>query len=741
VNGFKRVSLALLLTGVITGAVLAQVSSQQPTSRKECAVCHLEWVDAFSQPGAITLIEPPTRIMASESETCLGCHDASVVDSRLRVWLEHGHKTGVVPPASMTVPALLPLQDGKLACRTCHTAHGAKGMGSADLASAVFLRVPNETSQLCKMCHTDKVGGPALGSHPIGGMPWPIPQELIDAGSKARPGDRSISCQVCHTPHGSEREHLLVMGVTSNELCLTCHEKLRPRMWRKRQGVHPDRPVVHSPEQMAAVKRMGTRLGSEDRLICLSCHKIHHGQNGRFMIAMPLEGSTFCLQCHPGKQSTLGTVHDLRQSAPQVQNLLGMTPEQSGPCGSCHMFHNLAIRPNQTDADPLGVCTSCHIPGGPAAKTGDLKLTHPINVPVPAMSAEKPLPLFEAPIGEKGSQVMTCTTCHDPHNTSNPKFLRDKPENLCRTCHADVARRIADGPHATLMTKTDNPDAGQHSGTCLACHKIHAWTTDQTLWAVTPAEGQPSSDAICLGCHKDIQWSTAEQGPIKSVMHPRAVVRSNKLPLPLVAAGTGEKADRIGCQTCHNPHAGKDSPMLLRASEQGKKPAGVCFECHENVAFIGQSMHGQRAMKLETDKKRVCGPCHAVHAVEGSTRNKLWAVKLSDQGDTTAERRCLGCHRTGGPAAPPSTIVHHPQEPLTAIDWKDENTGLTQITCLTCHLPHGKNQDIPDQVSLPVLAAAKPMLRSDVAETTCAVCHGFDAARRFLYFHRPEARR
>ncbi len=44
------------------------------------------------------------------------------------------------------------LKDGKIACRTCHTAHGTEGSGT--LASVFFLRAPSEAGQLCMMCHT-----------------------------------------------------------------------------------------------------------------------------------------------------------------------------------------------------------------------------------------------------------------------------------------------------------------------------------------------------------------------------------------------------------------------------------------------------------------------------------------------------------------------------------------------------------------------------------------------------------
>ncbi|MFQ6048310.1 MAG: hypothetical protein ACE5K7_02985, partial [Phycisphaerae bacterium] len=59
---------------------MAQPPRMQPDSRRECAICHLQWVDAFAQRGAVVLVEPPGDLAVSQPATCLGCHDGSVTD-------------------------------------------------------------------------------------------------------------------------------------------------------------------------------------------------------------------------------------------------------------------------------------------------------------------------------------------------------------------------------------------------------------------------------------------------------------------------------------------------------------------------------------------------------------------------------------------------------------------------------------------------------------------------------------
>ena len=186
----------------------------------------------------------------------------------------------------------------------------------------------------------------------------------------------------------------------------------------------------------------------------------------------------------------------------------------------------------------------------------------------------------------------------------------------------------------------------------------------------------------------------------------------------------------MACKSCHNPHAGKGTVDLLRGSTPAH-PAAVCLECHKDSEFLDRSMHSRRAMGLDgKDNPAVCGPCHAVHAVEGSGREKLWAAGSG----ADSNGRCLDCHGPGGSSAVKPTLVKHPAGPLTSLH-------LTPITCLTCHLPHGKMTDLPERVSLMILSASKPMLRSGIPEKICAQCHSTQASTRFLYFHFPEKRK
>jgi predicted CXXCH cytochrome family protein len=694
---------------------------------RACTLCHLEWLQSFAQGRGTVLLDFPVPSVeqppASRSEMCLSCHDGTVADSRRRIWLEHGHGTGILPPAGMQVPVSLPLVDGKIACRTCHSAH-ATGAPIGDIRTAVFLRVPNVASELCIGCHRDKTRGPELGTHPTGGMPWPVPQAIIEAGGQVGPNPRELTCQVCHTPHGAAHEHLLVMGTESNQLCMTCHDQMRPGMFREGAAEHPLSPMV-SPEQAAAVRDMGTKLSPDDRLICLSCHKLHHGKGKRFMLADDLHDAQLCLRCHADRRGMLGSLHDLRKEFPEEKNRLGMTPETGGPCSACHLFHRYARAPEFSEVDPGGKCITCHQKGRIAEK----KILPPINHPASA-----------------------CTGCHNPHLPGTGSFLVGRPVDFCSKCHTDEAVLIG-GTHDITRSKAEWPEASvEVKDTCLACHRPHG--DEKTgLFRAGLAEGVSGRDGGCVACH--IAARPDADGPV-ALMHTRDAQKLEVEPrLPLGCSADGE--EQILCRTCHNPHGGVDAPKTLLRVKPGEKGQQVCIECHVDTAHIEAIGHGTGPLTAAHFEADACKPCHAVHADPQSVEAKyLWPKQLAYQQFSAevghiSDQYCRACHRTGGSVAPPAIATHpkadffNPTAPgaagfLPLFNERGEVDPQGSHACRTCHLTHGRATPapVPEGLGKPSereLRARAWHIRAFGPGNVCATCHGFDALRRFMYFH------
>lgn len=127
---------------------------------RECSVCHLNLFPALERGLSTELVSPPPNSeqqpYVSRPESCLSCHDGAVMDSRRAVWNMHGHTVNEAPPEDMEIPEQLPLRNGEIACRTCHSAHTLAGSGQfPDNPDAVFLRVDTDAEELCEGCHAD----------------------------------------------------------------------------------------------------------------------------------------------------------------------------------------------------------------------------------------------------------------------------------------------------------------------------------------------------------------------------------------------------------------------------------------------------------------------------------------------------------------------------------------------------------------------------------------------------------
>ncbi len=739
---------AILLFFVNTPAY-AQISpTLSRSSVRECATCHLGWMEAFEQEDATLLIAQPPDSAVSEAATCLGCHDGSVADSRELVWGEHGHQTGIEPPDNMSVPSILPLKDGAIACRTCHTAHG--GSGGEDLSNTVFLRVQNDQSQMCRMCHTDEALTPVEHfSHPLGPTDKPIPAALIEAGSHAKPGQESLHCEVCHTPHGSRTDHLLVLGTESNALCLTCHPDQRPAMWQSpKAGKHPDRPVIHEECQLQAIHDMGTALGDENRLICLSCHRMHDARSENYLLAGTLDNAEFCLQCHPEKISVEQTEHDPRQFDQAALHAGAIDLKQENSCSACHLFHKLAVPAAPDGFDSDGLCNSCHRAEG-VGHTGDMTASHSLGVPYQAVTEPvgdnpgKPSPHL-APEG-----WVECSTCHDPHQGKHPAFLKDDPDALCASCHVDTICCMS-AVH-DFREVLDWPIDVPFESRCLSCHKMHAWEQNPTLFTFPMNEAaQVPADATCMGCHRAIHWESRTSPTVShgDVLHPQ-FVQMDDVPADLYTASM-EDMTVLSCHTCHDPHGKPSSVYLLYGSDEGV-PEQSCYRCHDHTRGLLQTPHGYVSTP-EQDHATACQACHNIHAPQDVRPESLFIAPTDLSQPDPSAAWCLGCHQDGSKAERPYVVTH--PEPLlfqgALQSWYARSDTMPKalrpdrLTCVVCHLPHGRPQpESPSHrpgVSMEELRAEKMLLRPETARTLCAQCHGSDAARLFLYYHFPGKR-
>jgi hypothetical protein len=217
----------------------------------------------------------------------------------------------------------------------------------------------------------------------------------------------------------------------------------------------------------------------------------------------------------------------------------------------------------------------------------------------------------------------------------------------------------------------------------------------------------------------------------------------------------------------------------------------LCLQCHKQKEQIEQTRHGHLPAKPSDSASFShnpsapspvvsCIPCHSLHGTPSASTGWPavgWPI-ASTVGDTKgmaqppsspgspAERKCLGCHKAGGPAPAPA-IATHPDVLMRntiAVDapgfWplfneRGQVDPNGRIACPTCHVPHGRpapagqiaaSPTSAESMATPELpggraAAAWSLLRPYTTPNVCNTCHGSDAMRRFLYFHNPSQRK
>lgn len=748
---------------VAPGWVQGQLRMQLTRGARECAMCHLDWMSSFQLTGEYTLIEPPGRNIVREPDTCLGCHDASIDDSRRKVWLEHGHQTDIVPPADMNVPPELPLQQGRIVCSTCHSAHGVpERERERTLADVFFLRIPNDNGQLCTACHSDLLEGPQHGFHPVnkelaGGLP-----EILREGGAHLGKDGQLVCTSCHLPHGSQQDALLALSPDANTFCLSCHQSMSPGMWQDGHAhTHPLTATIDSPTKREAISTLGTRIGENDQLVCSSCHKMHHAP-GRDLLADVLTESRLCLQCHQDQKTLLDTVHNLAHSAPEAKNTHGQTVEQMGSCSACHGVHQPARNFETTSLDPTGTCATCHQHGQCAENVPLLTNDHPMPSSVDAALEELIRKLVPDHVDHQG---ITCFTCHDPHDNPHRAFLREAPDQLCGHCHSGQMSSLAGVHDFTELTEAVNARGltPQESGKCGYCHAVHG-AGGPALWAAEDVSLENAND-LCLNCH--LAGDLAAHTRADTLRHPSgAGMNLERIPRdhwPLYDEEAHASPQGVlACATCHDVHGDSTKSVALLRHDVPAGRGNWCMACHTDVSSIVRSMHRDQELAALVERMNPpgqigrCAPCHKVHQSDTPVEHGMWAAALGSDAYPLDMQQCLGCHSETGGATTMSVTVHPtvpmsnaaaPGEPgfLPLID-EEGNMGATgRITCQTCHLPHGRHPghgypDVDESIPSEELARLGSLVRPYRTPNICSDCHGLEGLSNFLYYHFPEKR-
>jgi predicted CXXCH cytochrome family protein len=165
-----------------------------------------------------------------------------------------------------------------------------------------------------------------------------------------------------------------------------------------------------------------------------------------------------------------------------------------------------------------------------------------------------------------------CTACHDV-KTGDPTTisLSAPAQELCFTCHEKSDKAVQHKPYA--------------EGRCVVCHDPHTSDHAKQLRA--------DKNDLCLECHDEkAKHQSEDEGKTFVLFGGKArvpasflenirqisVLRGRGHPMTNHPTTGSSGKTEIGCLTCHQPHAAKESPQLL-VTEKFETSA-VCVRCH-----------------------------------------------------------------------------------------------------------------------------------------------------------------
>jgi len=170
-----------------------------------CETCH--------GPGSLHAEEQgdKSKIVAIDAKTCFTCH----LDIRGKFALQHHH----------------PVVEGHMSCSDCHSMHGHD-------VHATGGEILERKDEKCFKCHKEQRG------------PFVFEHDAMREG-----------CQLCHNPHGSISDKMLVAGQSTT--CIRCH-------WQTNFNDDLGRIGTTPHGTFADIGR-----GAE----CIDCHTSVHGSN------------------------------------------------------------------------------------------------------------------------------------------------------------------------------------------------------------------------------------------------------------------------------------------------------------------------------------------------------------------------------------------------------------------------------------------------------------------------------
>jgi DmsE family decaheme c-type cytochrome len=270
-------------------------------------------------------------------------------------------------------------------------------------------------------------------------------------------------------------------------------------------------------EQAAAQARFDTRE-------CATCHEKAAG--AAFLHSRHAGLEQGCESCHQGAIAHAQAQAEGKEApGPSVKKL--SPADLNGLCQGCHETTHNATWAGSAHQRRGVKCTDCHSVHDYLSPAKQLKAASDPEVCYRCHQAIRAQGLRTShhPVREG---LMTCASCHDPHEGSRPKMIRaDYTNELCYQCHTEKR-----GPflweHAPVRENCltcHNPHGSSHDKLlvsqqpwlCQRCHlnTRHPGTFYSGVNAGTSVElaSNRAVEHACKNCHQNVHGGNAPSGP------------------------------------------------------------------------------------------------------------------------------------------------------------------------------------------------------------------------------------
>lgn len=340
---------------------------------------------------------------------------------------------------------------------------------------------------------------------------------------------------------------------------------------------------IVSSKHNLSVSGPGSVKAANETQICVFCHIPHNASPNA-----------------PLWNRRAGTGSYTPYSSSTARAAAGQPNGASLTCLSCH-DGTIALGDLLSRSTPVsmagGITT---MPAGTGKLGTDLSDDHPVSIAynsalVTARGELADPTTLTGKVRLDGNGRLQCTTCHDPHDNTNGKFLvmPNTASALCQTCHLKSYWSASTHKLSTATWNGSGTNPWPHTSgktvaanACENCHRPHS--AGGKKWLLNYAKEEDN----CNNCHNG------------SVAAKNIKAEFNKTSIHRIAAATGThdaaeptiaQTRHAECVDCHNPHAAKAGGTTLDGSLAGL--AGVTI--------------GGTAIEPITTEYQLCFRCHA----------------------------------------------------------------------------------------------------------------------------------